>query len=240
MTCACSRISSSGSMVSCMTPTLKGGAGVTRLLAAEGARELRAVQERAAERAARAVALDDRPDVRRVQVLLALVLDLKRRRFERPVARRRDDQDERDAGRLGRGEGRGLPEADHEVADDLQAHAVRPLRGLPARLERQLGRAAVGDQRGAVDALRAGLLVRDALADDGRRRGRGSQRERGCDEDGEDEQDALHAVTLACWTWSSSALSTFETCWLTIGWNTRWPIDPIGPATWMSATQFIF
>ena len=28
-----------------------------------------------------------------------------------------------------------------------------------------------------------------------------------------------------------------STCWLTIGWKTRWPMLPIGPATWMSASQ---
>src|SRR5947209_6720839 len=63
MICACSTISSSGSMVSCMTPTRKGGAGVTRLLAGERAAELRAVQDLAAERAARAAAADDDLDV---------------------------------------------------------------------------------------------------------------------------------------------------------------------------------
>ena len=63
MTRACSRISSSGSMVSCMTPTRRGGAGVMpRLLAGEGAGELRALRELAAERALRAVPGDDRLD----------------------------------------------------------------------------------------------------------------------------------------------------------------------------------
>ena len=38
-------------------------------------------------------------------------------------------------------------------------------------------------------------------------------------------------------TCASSASSTFVTCWLTIGWKTRWPIEPIGPATRTSASQ---
>ena len=42
---------------------------------------------------------------------------------------------------------------------------------------------------------------------------------------------------FASTTCASSAFSTFPTCWLTIGWKTRWPMLPIGPATRTSATQ---
>ena len=41
-------------------------------------------------------------------------------------------------------------------------------------------------------------------------------------------------------TCSSSAASTFPTCWFTIGWSTRWPIEPTGPAIETSASQAIF
>src|SRR5579859_7654269 len=238
MTCACSRISSSGSIVSCMTPTLK-GAGVMRLLAGEGARELRPAQERAAERAARAVVLQDRVDVRRVQRLLTLVLDLQRREVERPDLPCGDGEDQGHGHGLRGREGRELAEPDPQHADDLQAHAALPVGRLAAGLQRQLRMPAVGDQRDGAVPLGAGLLVGNALAD---RRGgcrRRGQRERGGDENGEDDENALHAVTFAWSTWSSSALSTFETCWFTIGWKTRWPMLPIGPATWMSAIQFI-
>src|SRR5262249_2393542 len=37
----------------------------------------------------------------------------------------------------------------------------------------------------------------------------------------------------------SSAASTCETCWLTIGCRTRWPMAPTGPAIFTSASQAI-
>src|SRR5918999_5766810 len=44
------------------------------------------------------------------------------------------------------------------------------------------------------------------------------------------------AAALTC---RSSALSTFETCWFTIGWSTRWPMLPTGPAMRTSASHRI-
>jgi len=44
-------------------------------------------------------------------------------------------------------------------------------------------------------------------------------------------------LLFASATCSSRAFRTFPTCWLTIGWKTRWPMLPIGPATRTSATQ---
>src|SRR5438132_7092631 len=70
MTRACSRISPSGSMVSCMTPTRKGAGVMPQLLAGEGAGELRAVVELAAERAAGALAADDHLHLRRIELLV--------------------------------------------------------------------------------------------------------------------------------------------------------------------------
>ena len=58
-------------------------------------------------------------------------------------------------------------------------------------------------------------------------------------EHGDECEAAHHALTFAWSTWPSSAFSTLPTCWLTIGWKTRWPMLPIGPATWMSATHLM-
>src|ERR1700757_3288410 len=92
MTCACSRISSSGSMVSCMTPTLNGGAGVMPVLlrgAGERAAEVLAALERAAERAVRAVLGEHHRDVRGGYPFgLALLEDVEHGDVVRAVLRR--------------------------------------------------------------------------------------------------------------------------------------------------------
>src|SRR5205085_12027180 len=47
------------------------------------------------------------------------------------------------------------------------------------------------------------------------------------------------APPAASCTSRSSAARTCLTCWLTIGWRTRWPIEPTGPAIRTSASQRI-
>src|SRR4029077_9399553 len=86
----------------------------------------------------------------------------------------------------------------------------------------------------------ARLAVRDALADRVGGRGGDEHGEAGHDERGQDDKAPHHALTtFASSICFSSAFRTFPTCWLTIGWKTRWPMLPIGPATWMSATHLI-
>src|SRR5262249_31927137 len=124
MTCACSRISSSGSMVSCMTPTRKGGAGVMRLLAGEGARELRPVLELAAERAVRALAADDDLHVVGDRRLRALLLARQQPETVRAVHRGRRNEDERVRESDRMKDGGVLAEPDGQVPGGLQAHPV--------------------------------------------------------------------------------------------------------------------
>src|SRR5436190_5947291 len=123
ITRACSRISSSGSMVSCMTPTRKDGAGVTRLLAGEGAGDLDAARELAAERSARAVALDDGFHVVGDLRLLALLLDRQEREAIGAVAGCGCGEDERVRERDRVEYRRVLSEADDVGARGLEAHA---------------------------------------------------------------------------------------------------------------------
>src|SRR5690349_24798744 len=44
----------------------------------------------------------------------------------------------------------------------------------------------------------------------------------------------LEPPPFASCTCLSSALSTWETCWFTIGWRTRCPMDATGPRMWTS------
>src|SRR5207247_5298886 len=47
-------------------------------------------------------------------------------------------------------------------------------------------------------------------------------------------------VAVASCTCLSSAPSTCDTCWLTIGCSTRWPMDATGPSRCTSASHFMF
>src|SRR6185503_8051126 len=47
------------------------------------------------------------------------------------------------------------------------------------------------------------------------------------------------ASAFSACTSVSSAARTFPTCWLMIGWRTRWPIEPTGPAIFTSASHAI-
>src|SRR5205085_403110 len=106
-----------------------------------------------------------------------------------------------------------------EVLHDAPIRPLERLDGGRASAERHSGSVRLGVQ----SRQRAGD-TRLAARDDSRRNVR--------------RYEPPSSADASC-TCSSSAASTFDTCWFTIGCSTRWPIDAIGPRMWTSASHLM-
>src|SRR5262249_22436468 len=125
------------------------------------------------------------------------------------------------------GRKRDRADVDREGVRRAVAAAAGEVISVAAEVDGGVGLAAegaVGDAAGRADPGGAALPG-------GRLRREGKRGQRRCDE------CVSHAARFASITCASSASSTLLTCWLTIGWKTRWPIEPIGPAIRTSAVH---
>src|SRR5581483_3308193 len=117
-------------------------------------------------------------------------------------------------------------------AVDLAAPALEGQR-LPADLEGRVRRPAEGPVRDAARAVRArgARLARCRVT-------RREKRRHGGGSGGQSDPKGCPHLLASC-ICASSAVRTCWTCWLTIGWRTRWPIEPTGPAIFTSADHAI-
>src|SRR5262245_16888553 len=240
MTRAEASISSSGSIVSCITPMRSGGTAESSQLRTGapcrvvGATE---VEERLAGRLGRRAALNE-PGQDGVVADLQVVANQAFGEGDRVADEHRHALTAALPAHVvelvvvlgGELAADGLAVRAHEVDDEPAAVAhggKRPRREVEADEQ---------DRRHERDARdRVGREAARRPVDVDRRDDRDARRERCHDRD---ELLARHGgghVALA--TCFSSAVSTFCTCWLTIGWSTRWPMLPTGPAMRTSASH---